>query len=470
MGAARHMLSRRVNATTAASIAKAALPTAGALAACGVFVASRQQWRSRRVSWRAARRGATQERSGSSAPPGRAARRNPAQDLGGSSPLPGRAARRIVAQEAVKERGLASLDQLGVAANSPLLGSPSGRSWIESSTVLELQPMVVTASVVDCGSGSTRGITLTEKLDVYGRSTTVCRKKSDWRGQPLAVALQGEDRLHGLLDLLEKEIPEGLVLVGATAGVRHALHMGELGAKELNDFAASLQERLGSRASFMVLSGEDEARAEWEAVKYELRIRVGALGSSPMVCAGMISGGGMSCQMAIGGAGDEGPRFLSFENGVLVPGGIVSRTESGQLTFAELCDGLRAHEAAAAEAMADFPRKQQGTFVLIEWVGLFVAGEPTSRDLAMGLGYERLLSRQEVLEAVDEHVASLLHDAEACTHGGVSRSTAVALAYGTVIRALLRHSFGEAAYFYGIRGVNWATGHYLLSKQAMALA
>jgi len=341
--------------------------------------------------------------------------------------------------------------------------STPSHSWV-SEAELGLPSMLVKASVIDCGSGSTRAIFLKEELDRYGRSTTISRDKSKWRGEALAHALQDEVRAESLLKLLEEEIPDGIILMGATAGIRHALQSGHMCPKELEAFGARVQERLGQRAKFMVLSGEEEARAEWEATRYELELREGDIDPTPKDCAGMIAGGGMSCQLAIAGKYGAPDRFLSFFNGLLAPEGLVEKAENASLFAAELEDGLARHELAVRNILMEVPEKLKGTFSLIEWVGLYVGGEPTDRDLSMGLGYERMLTRGGVLAALDRHLAALQPASE---NEPVPRKAAVALVYGTVIKTLLLQAFDENAEFYCVSGVSWATGHYLLSKQVI---
>jgi len=327
-------------------------------------------------------------------------------------------------------------------------------------TVPVSKPAQIT--VVDCGSGSTRAICFTEDAELPGvaSSPVVSREKSSWRGDALAFALQDEVRMQGLVGLLAEQLPEGPVLVGATAGVRHALDQGAVAPPQLESFACRLKACLGSRASFTVLSGEEEARAEWEAVRHEL----GAVAARK--CAGMLSGGGMSCQLASQDASQD-PwtpelRFFSFRNQVLSPGGLVDQAAQGTLRPPGLLDGLADFEVEMAARLKELPKGLSGCFALIEWVGLYVGGESTERDRVMGLGYERLLGRQQILEAMDSHLEALRRGL--VSEAPVPRSVAVGLVYGSVLRALLLGVFAEDATFRCLRGVNWATGHYLLER------
>eukprot|EP00913_Durusdinium_trenchii_P033209 g31089.t1 len=143
------------------------------------------------------------------------------------------------------------------------------------------------STLVDCGSGSTRALSFKDD----GKSH-VSWEKSAWRGEPLAIALQDDQKLQSLLDLLCKELPpRGQVFQHALGG------------------------RFGSRARFMVLSGEEEARAEWEALQHALDY---APDLDRDLFDGMLSGGGMSCQLAW--RGRVTPELFSFRNGVLQPG------------------------------------------------------------------------------------------------------------------------------------------------------
>jgi len=312
--------------------------------------------------------------------------------------------------------------------------------------------------VVDCGSGSTRAVYFSQGAGPSG----VSRRKSEWRGEKLTAALADEGRTRELARLLADKIPQGRVLVGATAGVRHGLETGLLRWRQVEFFAACLEELFGDRVRFTVLDGEEEARAEWEALNHLLGERRG----SPGHVTGMLSGGGMSCQLAVRGHGSTSrpQALLSFKNFVLTPGGIVERADRGEVTGADLREELPRYEASTREALRGLPVQQEGVVALAEWVALYVAAAPTERDRTMSLGYERLLSYSEVAEALDEHLEQLL--GRTSLSEPVPREVVVAMTYGTVIRAILRQIFGKGVSFYALEGVSWATGHYLLSSLA----
>jgi len=280
--------------------------------------------------------------------------------------------------------------------------------------------------------------------------------------------LQDAESKIALVSLLEEQLPEGIVLLGATAGVRHALADGTVSQHQVDRFSALLRDRLGNRAQFCVLSGQQEGRAEWEAVVHELRCRPGRVDAPPQNCVGMLSGGGMSCQLVLQCFPTVEPEAFSFENGVLAPGGLADRASRQELTLQGLLQGLRAHEEQAAIDASKLPHRLRGTFALIEWVALFVAGGRTDRDRTMGLGYERFLTRHEVLAALESHMVSLREEAKS-SPCRVPRPVAVALVYGTIIRTMLREVFDDSAKFYCMTGVGWTMGHYLLAaKQVMS--
>ncbi|CAE6940506.1 PYK [Symbiodinium sp. CCMP2456] len=297
-------------------------------------------------------------------------------------------------------------------------------------------------TLVDCGSGSTRALFFQDD----GKSH-VSWEKSSWRGEALASALQDELRLENLLRLLEQELPDGAVLLGATAGVREAVQDGSLNNSSLQHFRDRVLDCLGPRAQFMVLSGQEEARAEWEALQHSLAFTPGLHAG---LFAGMMSGGGMSCQLAV--QGDADVALFSFRNGVLAPGGI-AEAAGKNLLFAR-----------------DLPGKLEEVRAVAKWLGLYVAGESTERDLLMGLGYNRWLAHQEVLEAVNCHLGDLksrfLNDDHPSSEP-IPRRVAISWTYGIILQEILKHCFETSASFYCLKGINWSTGHYLQHREGL---
>jgi len=324
------------------------------------------------------------------------------------------------------------------------------------------------AHVVDCGSGCTRIVRFTEGATAAGLQ----REKLTSRGARLSDALPEAEKAEALVNFLAEQIPSGPLLVGATAGVRGALASGAVSEVQLGAFAELLRGRLGERARIAVLTGEEEAHAEWEATLHALCGDSGSNvlgGTAPLValapgeCAGMISGGGMSCQLARRTESQAPPQIISFENHVLEPGGLCDRSYVGKLNVLELLEGLKQFAAATTSALQGLPRLLRGTYAAIEWVGFYIADHRPPKDLCLNMGHKRLLPQPEVLAALDRHLSELLPDGDD-ESALVERPVVVALVYGTLIRALLTEVFSEDACFYCLTGVDWTTGHYLLSK------
>jgi len=337
--------------------------------------------------------------------------------------------------------------------------SSVAESFVESlRTVTAPQQGRIEAAVVDCGSGSTRLI----RFAACSRSS-VSRVKEAYRGAPLAKALQDMASLRTLLHDLEQEVPTGQLLLGATAGVRHALKDGRISPKHVENFAKMLNERFAGRARFELLTGHAEAQAEWQAVRHEWGALQRELHSneSRTQLSGMLSGGGMSCQLVVEMGGVQ-PGLHSVENLVLGPQGLVEQAGAGNLQSTTLEEDLEEHCRAFRERMllTQIPRGLSGTFALVEWVGRFIAAAATNRDLFMCLGYGRTFTRSELLRELDMHLDTIRRR-NSYGSGKVTRRDTVALVYGTVIQALLQEVFAEDSKFVCVDNVNWATGHFL---------
>lgn len=325
-------------------------------------------------------------------------------------------------------------------------------------TVL-VQPIDEPVTLVDCGSGSTRALFFTDD----GLSH-VSWEKSDWRGDPLAVALGDDLKLESLLRLLENELPKTVrVLLGATAGVRQAMQDGALAHEQLDLFQDRLDGIFGRRARFMVLSGEEEARAEWEALQHALDF---APDLRQDLFHGMLSGGGMSCQLAWRGNGPS-PELFSFRNGVLQPGGLADKASRQKIFGAELQQELATVQFLTEQLVSDLPQAMKGNFALVEWLGLYVAGESTDRDLVMGLGYNKWLTHQQVSEAVAQHLAQLHKEHFSGVAQPICRRSAISWVYGIILQNMLKVCFDPNAEFYCLKGINWSTGHYLMHKESI---
>ncbi|CAK9000097.1 unnamed protein product [Durusdinium trenchii] len=216
----------------------------------------------------------------------------------------------------------------------------------------------------------------------------------------------------------------------------------------------------------MVLSGEEEARAEWEALQHALDY---APDLDRDLFDGMLSGGGMSCQLAW--RGRVTPELFSFRNGVLQPGGLADKANRQKIVGEDLVKELALVRLATKALVAHIPsfknEQRQGNVALVEWLGLYVAGEPTERDLVMGLGYNKWLTRDQILEAVTSHLGEL--DADYIQKWEpISRRAAISWVYGIILQTLLEELFDANTNFYCFKGINWSTGHYLMHKEKIA--
>mmetsp|Transcript_26538 Transcript_26538/g.47964 ORF Transcript_26538/g.47964 Transcript_26538/m.47964 type:complete len:419 (+) Transcript_26538:63-1319(+) len=354
----------------------------------------------------------------------------------------------LVALRKVRQRPL----RMSLRNSQANIEAAIGLGAVLPKMALQVPAAVASATVVDCGSGSTRAISFQDDF------TGLSWEKSVWRGEALAAAMQDELRLEALLCVLAEQIPVGPVLVGATAGVRQALDNGTITCSQLTTFRERLLSRLGSRATFAVLSAEQEARSEWEAAQHVLSKQ------SAKPCDGMLSGGGMSCQLVVKDADpSKVARTFSLCNGVLAPGGLVDYAGRQELHAKDLLQGLKDVEVQTVRQLQSMPKGLRGTFTLVEWVGFYVGGSTTERDMALGLGFYKCLTRAEVLQALNQRLVEL--KAVASAGEAVSRRETVTLVYGTVIREILLRAFSEEASFVCLQGVHWATGHYLLCRK-----
>ena len=96
-------------------------------------------------------------------------------------------------------------------------------------------------------------------------------------------------------------------MVGTTGGLRQAVADGLVTPAMVAALVALLGE-LAPSATVRILSGEDEARAELAAVQYVADATLPAGAARPV---GMLSGGGMSCQVGWHERGCKEPSFLS---------------------------------------------------------------------------------------------------------------------------------------------------------------
>merc|ERR1712194_157123 len=228
-----------------------------------------------------------------------------------------------------------------------------------------------------------------------------------------------------------------------------AIERGDIAPELLVRFRAELQDVIGPRASFEVLSGEQEARAEWRTVQHELQLRAEA-GGFAQDCAGMLSGGGMSSQLAVGPA-----EFFSIKNQILAPDGLSLRAKRGELRSEELLAALPAVEAYF-EAMAEaLPQRLAGTYALIEVVAKRIAEDEPEFE------YNTLYSHSAILEGMARKIAAFCAKV-AKTSAPVDIGITQRIVYSHLVLVLLRRVFDPSATFYMMDHVSWVVGKYLL--------
>ena len=160
--------------------------------------------------------------------------------------------------------------------------------------------------------------------------------------------------------------------------------------------------------------------------------------------------------------------LYSFRNGVLAPGGIAETAGRNLLFAKDLPSKLAEARRLAKEQVEKLPFQLRGSFALVEWLGLYVAGESTERDLLMGLGYNRWLQHQEVLEAVNGHLQDLEHRfLQNAGSQPIPRRVAISWLYGIILQEILQHCFEATSSFYCLKGINWSTGHYLQHREVL---
>ena len=158
--------------------------------------------------------------------------------------------------------------------------------------------------------------------------------------------------------------------------------------------------------------------------------------------------------------------LFSFRNGVLQPGKLADQASRQKISGEELQQELATVEFVTHDLVANLPQGMTGNFALVEWLGLYVAGESTDRDLVMGLGYNRWLTHQQVSQAVAQHLQQL-HQEHFATAKPISRRSAISWVYGIILQKMLKVCFDEDTQFYCLKGINWSTGHYLMHKETM---
>ena len=181
-----------------------------------------------------------------------------------------------------------------------------------------MQP--TTALIIDCGSGFTRAAVFSRDADGLIRSceahSHVARgggygELDAWRQRKVVDALvEGGAALREWAASIQTLIDAtgcAKTVVGTTGGLRQAVADGLVTPAMVAALVALLRE-LAPSATVRLLSGDDEARAELAAVQYAADATLPAAAARPV---GMLSGGGMSCQVGWHERGCKGPTFLS---------------------------------------------------------------------------------------------------------------------------------------------------------------
>ena len=178
-----------------------------------------------------------------------------------------------------------------------------------------------TALIVDCGSGFTRATVFSR--DAHGH-VRACEAHEHagldeaWRERRVVDALvEGGAALRDWAASIQALIDATgctRAVVGTTGGLRQAVADGLVTPAMVAALVALLGE-LAPSATVRILSGEDEARAELAAVQYVADATLPAEAARPV---GMLSGGGMSCQVGWHERGCKGPSFLSVTAALLL--------------------------------------------------------------------------------------------------------------------------------------------------------
>ena len=265
-----------------------------------------------------------------------------------------------------------------------------------------MQP--TTALILDCGSGFTRAAVFTRNADGLIHSCEAHKHAGMddvWKQRKVVDALvEGGAALREWVASIQTLIDATgctRTVVGTTAGLRQAVADGLVTPDMVTALVALLRE-LAPSATFRLLSGDDEARAELAAVQYAADATLPATVARPV---GMLSGGGMSCQVGWHARGCKGPTFLSV-TAALNPHSHAlyakCNTEAGLAadTRRVALEAFQANLAAEVEATG---RRGQlsGTFCCIEMVGSLGSADDYAGSFAGGLAEavgSRLVTKQ----------------------------------------------------------------------------
>lgn len=218
---------------------------------------------------------------------------------------------------------------------------------------------------VDCGSGSSRtscfGVRTNGQVHRIGKFKVLPSPGDAEFPSSLCslLALRSEEHQLRWIAALKAglaEHPLAPVTIGATAGVRHKMEQGQVSMADAERFFELVRSRLGGReVSCTVLTGEEESRFEFLAVKYCIGLKMPER-SAKAAELGMISCGGMSSQLYFKGNAVSLPTVLSLAHSWMLKEG----PEKGLMSYKEYLE---------TECGVDLLADQSGLFVGIELLG-----------------------------------------------------------------------------------------------------
>jgi len=328
--------------------------------------------------------------------------------------------------------------------------------------------------VIDCGSGHSRCFAFDQSTD----GGVVCVKDltRDLTYPPAEVgdgilvkALQaGPEGIKGWVTELRRLTAGAVrIVVAATAGVRQALQKGDITKKDL----AALEQALKGTAVFRLLTGAEEARAEYTAVKHcALVDRIAPpKGFEAGAAVQLLSAGGMSAQLGVGTFSCS-IDVNSFEGTRIVREGGTGKDGKSA--------GLAQWDAQVTALVASALKKNgvpsggfKGMFVCIE-----IAADVF--EWAFGVSKGGWVSRDTFLATVDTYVAAM---GKKLSNESVSlpikqRYPCFKLSYALYIRRYVEHALQPGSFMIALgkpgddckrcwtMAPTWTLGVYLQSR------
>lgn len=256
--------------------------------------------------------------------------------------------------------------------------------------------------IIDCGSGFTRAKVFYTAADgIHSQEAGEYVGQGSWQQPALvSVLLEGDVAVRAWVSQLQVLIDacsSSAVIAGATGGLRQAMRDGHVTSVMLEEFRAILYE-LAPLVDFRYLSSEEEAEAELWGVQHIAEIALPASIPRPV---GLISGGGMTCQVAYYPDGNGEPAFMSLVADLL---GVFPRMKEIGLRRA-----LAEFEARLAQRVMETGLTGQltGTFIVIEMLGFFGDSRYPALE-ALGLG-KRVLSKLDIIPVLTAHIEDWLN-------------------------------------------------------------